>query len=159
MHGFNRAAAALRAILHEVTGVPCSNYFDDFTIVGPDEVIDDLDEIVHEVLATFGWATSVEKEDPPGEEFAALGVEFDLRRALANVDSKIVVRNKQSRIKELRETIDRHLAKQRMSPHEARELRGRLVSSNSQAFGKLGATAFFELTRKAESPQGSSEEA
>ena len=159
VHGFNRAAAALRAILHEVTGVPCSNYFDDFTIVGPDEVIDDLDEIVHEVLAAFGWATAVEKEDPkgPGEEFAALGVEFDLRQALANTDPKIVVRKQAEQDRRTLRDHRRHLAKQRMSPHEARELRGRLVVSNSQAFGKLGATAFFELTRKAESPQGRDE--
>ncbi len=61
----------------------------------------------------------------------------------------LIVENKPDRIKEISDRIDRHLADDSMTPAEAAELRGRLVFSNSQTYGRTGALAYYQLGIKA----------
>ena len=35
VHGFNRVAVAIEAIVAKIVGVPCAHYFDDFTFLVP----------------------------------------------------------------------------------------------------------------------------
>ena len=39
VHGFNRAAEAINTLIRSYVQVPCTNCFDDFTIIGPEGVI------------------------------------------------------------------------------------------------------------------------
>jgi hypothetical protein len=61
----------------------------------------------------------------------------------------LIVENKPDRIKGISDRIDRHLADDSMTPAEAAELRGRLVFSNSQTYGRTGALAYYQLGIKA----------
>ena len=89
----------------------------------------------------------VEKDKKMAETFVALGVEFDLSETTMD-DPALVVRNKPGRIEEIEKAIKRHLQVGLMSPAEASQLRGRLVFSNSQTFGRMGALAYNYLGQK-----------
>ena len=52
---FNRIANVLDHSLHHLFGIPCSNYFDDFTIVVPEALAEGVEEIILEFVAAFGW--------------------------------------------------------------------------------------------------------
>ena len=70
-----------------------------------------------------------------------------LEEALGD-DPKIVVENKKDRVAEIKRRILNHLDKEEMSEAEAAELRGKLVFSNSQTYGRMGALAYHHLGRK-----------
>ena len=50
VHGFNRAAMALNHLLHENVGVPCTHYFDDFTVIVPETIGAASDEFTGKFL-------------------------------------------------------------------------------------------------------------
>jgi len=77
--------------------------------------------------------------------FAALGVDFDLTDSLRQSDPKIIVRNKVTRIEEICQDIDSYFETGSMTPSQATTLRGRLVFSNSQTYGRKGALAYYHL--------------
>ena len=91
----------------------------------------------------------VEKDKKMAETFVALAVEFDLSETTLD-EPALVVRNKPGRAEEIEKAIKRHLRVGLMSPAEASQLRGRLVFSNSQTFGRMGALAcnYFVRDRK-----------
>ncbi len=148
VHGFNRAAMALNHLAHAFVGVPCTHYFDDFTIIVPETLGDAVDEMTREFFETLGWEVKVSKDKPMAERFTALGVEIDLSH-LGEEDPRIVVENKAERVKEICDRIEEHLKTESMTPAEAAELRGRLVFSNSQTFGRMGALTYHYLGQKA----------
>ena len=100
------------------------------------------------VLGLLGWKIKGSKDKPNEPAFTALGVRFDLLATTVD-HPRLVVSNKPSRIKELRNQIKQILENQHLRPTEAAQLRGRLVFANSQTFGKMGAVAFNELGRRA----------
>jgi len=148
VHGFNRAAMALNHLVHAFVGIPCTHYFDDFTIVVPEIISSTVDTLARRFFELLGWDVKVSKDKPMSRTFTALGVDFDLTE-LKSDDPRVVVANKPDRIKEICKKIETHLGQESMTPAEAAELRGRLVLSNSQTYGRMGALAYHYLGRKA----------
>ena len=148
VHGFHRAAESLECILAEIFGIPCTHYFEDFTFVVPQAIADLVTGSAKKVFNLLGWSVKASKDKPNEPAFTALGVRFDLIGATVD-DPRLIVSNKPSRIKELRNQIQGILANQHLRPSEAAQLRGRLVFANSQTFGKMGAVAFNALGRRA----------
>ncbi len=65
-------------LVHEYAGVPCTHYFDDFTIIVPEVIGDDSDDMVGRFLKELGWEVKRNKDEPTASSFAALGVEIVL---------------------------------------------------------------------------------
>ncbi len=141
VHGFNRAAMAIDHMLHQYVGVPCAHYFDDFTVIVPEQAAKAATDLTEKFLELLGWDIEKSKEKPMDKSFVALGVNFDLGQALGK-DPKIVVSNKKERIKDIVAKIREHLRRDEISAAEAAELRGKLVFSNSQTYGRMGALAY-----------------
>ncbi len=155
VHGFNRAAMALNHLAHHYAGIPCSHYFDDFTVIAPEELAEEIDGLAKQFFEILGWDVKKSKDKPMKEKFTALGVNFDLSQALGR-DPKIIVENKEERIREIVGRIDHHLKIESISAAEAAELRGKLVFSNSQTSGRMGALAHHHLGKKAAGSGGPS---
>ena len=153
VHGFNRAAMALNHLVHEYIGVPCTHYFDDFTIIVPKVLASTVDLMTKRFFEILGWEVKSAKDKPMDEEFAALGVEVALHEALGE-DPKITVKNKEDRVKELCKKIKEYLDNETMTPAEASEIRGKLIFSNSQTYGRMGALAYHHLGKKAHKSSG-----
>ena len=148
VHGFNRAAMALNYLVHGFVGVPCTHYFDDFTIVVPQILGAEVDILTKKFFDILGWDIKESKDKPMADTFTALGVEVCLGDALGD-DPQIRVENKKDRVAEICERISEHLEHDAMTPAEAAELRGKLVLSNSQTYGRFGALAYHHLGKKA----------
>lgn len=82
VHGFNRAAMAINHMVHEYVGVPCTHYFDDFTVIVPETVAAAATELTEKFLDTLGWEVKKSKNKPMDSDFLALGVNFGLSRAI-----------------------------------------------------------------------------
>ncbi len=154
VHGFNRAAMAINHMVHEYVGVPCTHYFDDFTVIVPETVAAAATELTEKFLDTLGWEVKKSKNKPMDSDFLALGVNFGLSRAI-DEDPRIVVANKEERIKDIVAKIHGFLRRDEISPAEAAELRGKLVFSNSQTYGRMGALAYYHLGQVASRAGGS----
>ena len=50
VHGTNRAAMALKQLVHENVGTPCTHYFDVFTIIVPGSSSETADQMTGELL-------------------------------------------------------------------------------------------------------------
>ncbi len=148
VHSFTRAAHALETILVECFGIPCTHYFDDFTVIVPESMGEIVVVLMHEALSVLGWETKAEKEHPMRTEFNVLGVTFDVKRALGR-QGKLVIRNTPDRTRGMVESIGRILAADSLAPHEAARLRGRMIFANAQMFGRAGALASHYLGRRA----------
>ena len=136
---------ALNFLLHENVGVPCSHYFDDFTVIVPETLGGIADELTGQFFKELGWEVKRGKDKLTSDLFTALGVNFDLARAILGSDPQIVVKNKESRIEEICLRIHECLQRGEMKAAEATELRGKLIFSNSQTYGKMGALAYYQL--------------
>ncbi len=109
---FNRAARALQYILVNLLIVPFSNCVDDYPMVEPSALAGDGFQSVVALLKLLGWDISTDDlEVPPKKTFEVLGVVVDFSH-LAGL-GKLIVRNKESRIDGLVETIDRILSDKR----------------------------------------------
>ena len=74
VHGFNRVAHALEAILRDDLGLPCTHYVDDFTLVLPRAFGEKMVERSKQAPAKLGWAVAPSKKDLPlSPRFIALG--------------------------------------------------------------------------------------
>ncbi len=149
VHGFNRVAHALEAILREDLGLPCPHYFDDFTLVLPRAFGEKVVERSKQALAKLGWAVAPGKKDLPlSPRFIALEVELDLSDA-TNLHARrgpvITVSNTPDRQADICGEIQQVLDANGLSPPVAAQLRGQLVFANAQLFGKCGALAFHLL--------------
>ena len=69
VHGFNRAARAIEHLLNTLLGIPCTHYFDDFTIIAPESLMPIFEEITKELLSHLGWAVKGgDKDKNPAED-------------------------------------------------------------------------------------------
>ena len=79
VHSFNRAGEALEQILCKAFGIPCTRYFDDFTLIAPQCMMGAIVKITREVLSLLGWCVKEgEKDLDPAPRFRALGVMYNL---------------------------------------------------------------------------------
>ena len=61
VHSFNRAAAALNHLLHRYLGLPCTNYFDDFTFIAPTAIAETIEDLASRFFKLLGWEVKEEK--------------------------------------------------------------------------------------------------
>ena len=106
-------------------------------------------------LDQCGWKYS---RDPKkfkhfSEVFDALGVQFDLSRALSGT---ITISNKPSRVQELCAQLDQHMQTQTLAPQDASSLRGKLLFAESQCFGRWSRWFRAELSTRANYPYSGS---
>ena len=135
-------------MLQHSFGVPCTHYFDDFTFLLPEPLACQILGTVEKVFDLLGWPLKKEREDlSPTPE--ALGVKFDLRRLFVD-QPELTVTNTERRATALRESIQKILVEDHLSPMEAAKLRGKLLFANSQAFGRCGALATYHFGQRAE---------
>jgi hypothetical protein len=131
---FNRFSRFLWRCAVQLGKIPLTNYVDDFPMV---------DLKIHAasswltfesmlMLTGVSYATEEKKRKAFAEVFGFLGVEMDLSSTLEGV---IVVRNTESRVKELTEAIDAIMKADAMKPAVARSLVGRLTFAERQVFG------------------------
>ena len=73
LYGFNRAAMALNYLMHENVGIPCTHYFDDYTIIVPEALGSSADELTGRFLKELGWEVKREKDKPTSDTFTSLG--------------------------------------------------------------------------------------
>ena len=62
---------ALNFLLHENVGVPCSHYFDDFTVIVAEALGEIADELTGQFFKEFGWGVKRGKDKPTSDLFAA----------------------------------------------------------------------------------------
>ena len=108
VHGFNRAASAIEAVLVQIFGVPCTHYFDDFTCVVPGCLAKRMLEIAKGALDRLGWSVKDDKDLPWSQSFTAIGVVFDKKEMVSDQPS-VIVSNKLERVRELVSDITRYL--------------------------------------------------
>ena len=113
---------ALNFLLHEHVGVPCTHYFDDYTIVMPELSGQAADDLTGQFLKELGWDVKREKDKPMSQVFTALGVVADLSDAILPTSPQIVIKNKETRIQEICRSIDDYITRRSMSSAEATEL-------------------------------------
>ena len=101
--------------MHENVGIPCTHYFDDYTIIVPEVLGSTADELTGQFLKELGWEVKREKDKPTSDTFTALGVVFDLAAVVLSTDPSFEVRNKPTRIEEVCQSIDAHLARESMN--------------------------------------------
>jgi len=140
VHGFNRVSAAIEAILVQILGIPCTHYFDDFTLLVPEEGGLELIEVLKEGLDLLGWKLKADKETPLDSSFIALGVVFDLSQCFHKVPN-LVVKNKPGRPEAIRADIAKILNTRKISGILAQRVRGKMVFARAQTFGRVGAMA------------------
>ena len=77
---------ALNYLMHENVGIPCTHYFDDYTIIVPEILGNQADELTGQFLKELGWEVPREKDKPTSDTFTALVVVFDLTAAVLDSD-------------------------------------------------------------------------
>ena len=91
---------ALNHLVHEYVGVPCTHYFDDFTVIVPETLASTVDLLTKRFFEVLGWDVKMAKDKPMDQEFTALGVEICLGEALGE-DPNVTVKNKKERVDEV----------------------------------------------------------
>jgi len=144
VHGFNRASRALSFLAHEFAGVTVGTYFDDFPLVAPKQVCGDMFRRIIKLMTILGWAMKRKKGslEWPSGKFECLGVEFEFL-----ADPRILIRNKEGRVPEIRKSYEELKKKRVMSGQELANLRGRMAYSSLQYFGKVGVYPFHVLNK------------
>ena len=152
VYSFNRVARAIDAVLAHL-GVVCSNYVDDYPIVGLAGAAATSVATAKAALDLLGWEVKKADELVPRPTFVALGVVIDFTAVTSR--GLIVVSNKAERVEDDVSTISELLRIGRAAPSAARRLRGRLQYAGSQTFGRCGAFANRSLRDLAEGRGGS----
>ena len=134
---FNRAARALNHLCHEAAGCAVTNFFDDFVCIAPACVIDKMYERCKRIINLMGWKLKEKSIIKPDYEFVALGV----RIRFCDDARTIKVLNKKDRIDKLRTQIEEIQTTKMLPTSTVQRLRGKMVFSNSQVNGRVGAVA------------------
>ena len=150
--GFNRIARALRDLIRKLLFLPVVNYFDDFPHVDAECMAAKSQVVMEEFLDILGWQISREakKRLPPMPQFAVLGVLVDLSRSAEGI---VVIKNKPSRMAELRDTIEQVEKTSEFSPALAARVQGRLTYAEAQCSGRWLAPLLDPIKRRALLPR------
>ena len=132
---FNRVSRALHLIGLRLFGLVWCNYVDDFPQVSLQAFGSADLHTAESFLDLVGWrfSTKAKKRLPFSVQFDALGVTFDLSSA---AEGRVLVRNKESRVQQLCEEIDRLLQGSMLNQPHAASIMGRLHFAESQLFAK-----------------------
>lgn len=138
VHGFNRASRALNHVLHEFGGVTVGTYFDDFPLVAPKQLCEAMFRRTIRLLTLLGWSSC----EPPSHTSQCLGAKLSF-----TVEPKIIVSNKDGRVKEVKEMFAGCVARKSISGHEVTQVRGRMRYFLAQCYARIGGHAFRVLNK------------
>ena len=132
---FNRIARAIHAIGTRLFALVWSNYYDDYPQLDLHACGDSAMQAAERLMDLLGWRFSKKptRRLSMAKSLDALGVVFDMEYSQS---CRIVVRNKPSRVEQIRNDIDMILESGRFSTAVAMSLRGRLQFAESQTFGR-----------------------
>ena len=137
---FNRVSRLLWRIFIEA-GVLCGSYFDDFPILDAGMTSDSASSTIRAVCRLLGFKCLEDKELEFAEKTTMLGVVFDTSKMR---QAKCIISNKQDRVSQLSESINKVLSKGVISTGEPK-LFGRLQFAEYQVAGRVGKLALAEL--------------
>ena len=127
VYAFLRLSEALRAIMVRLFHNPLTSFFDDFSVVSPNELAESTNFIFLGVVKLLGWIvrTHPAKTRPFSDEFQMLGAAVDLGQLPVG---DILVKNKPSCLHEIEKSIGSIVEKGALSPSEASSLKAALFS-------------------------------
>ncbi len=141
---FNRFSRAIHRLGISIMKLTWCVYFDDFPIIEPEASQKSAYHASLTLLAQLGWDVSSgeSKSAPFADVMPALGVEFDLTNSALGI---CLVRNKASRVVQLRALAASTLESGLLLPREAASMRGRYQYAEGQTFGHAACAALFSL--------------
>lgn len=135
VYSFNRFSKALQIIGSRLFSLTWTCYFDDFTQFDLAALGDSSQTTAEGFLDLVGWKFSMKdtKRCPMAASFSVLGVTVDLSASKSGI---VVVRNKESRVLQIKQEIAEIIRSGSFSTAVASSLRGRLQFAESQTFGR-----------------------
>ena len=118
--------------------IPCCNYFDGYPVFAPSCIADSTMSTALALLDLLGISYSADKLVRFDRQATMLGVEISRGEWK---DKKIVVRNKESRSKELLAYVKNLKVGDRLSPKEFLGVIGRFQFAEAQVMGRIGKLA------------------
>ena len=148
VYGFTRTARAIKRVGSKLFNLVWTNYFDDYCQFDLALCGDNSKRAAEKFLALVGWefATKESKRRPFGKVADALGATIDLSASKKGV---ITVRNKASRLEELKNTRARWASVGWVTQPEADSLKGKLGFAEGQLFVRVTALMMPKLRRRA----------
>ena len=121
-------------------GLCWANYFDDYPTFALSDDAPLAEDCASTLMNMLGidFATTGKKATKFSSSCKSLGLLFDLEHFGEGV---VTLRHTPERVEELRQTIDRYLAEDRLTALEAESLRGRLHWFSSYLFGRKACSA------------------
>ena len=141
VYHFLRASFLLHALGCHL-GVAWGAFFDDFPMASRSAVACSTQATVRALLSLTGLEFAEDKCPPFHSEVEALGVVLDVSKSSQGI---VTVRNKQSRIDELKPVLDDVLATGRVIPCELPSFLGKLQYADAQVWGRAGHMALRDL--------------
>ena len=139
---FLRCAVGIWTIGSRLLKLAWTSYFDDFLNLTTEGLTRHTDLCISTFFHLLGWDLSTDKLVPYDECCKVLGVELVLTKTPT---STFDVRNTQSRVEELTQSINSILNAGRLQRSEAEKLRGRLQFASNQLFGRRFRNCLQEL--------------
>ena len=150
VYNFNWVARGILYIMVVLFCLMSTHYFDDYACLEFDSLADHTQVVVDSLFSLLGWQTK--EQIPFATAFSPLGVVCDLGEAPSGV---IRFTNKKSRVDEIAQDVQRIAGAGFIRRAEARSIRGRVLFSRAQVFGKVGASALQALGKVADCTEGS----
>ena len=139
---FLRCAVGIWTIGSKLLKLAWTSYFDDFLSLTTANLARHTDLCISTLFHLLGWELSTEKLLPYSECCKVLGIELVLTQT---PHGSFEVRNTNSRVEELTESIRDTLEKGRLQRNDAEKLRGRLQFASNQLFGRRFRNCLQEL--------------
>ena len=138
---FNRIARLVWRLGLELL-LPWCNYYDDYPIFAPACVAASTMSSMIGLVKLLGFSYSEDKLHPFGPTAAMLGVEVDCGPWKKG---HIVVRNKESRAKEIQQLVSNLTVGEHLTSREFLSIVGRLQFAEAQVMGRLGKLALSRI--------------
>jgi hypothetical protein len=141
VYHFNRCAVALWFLGTAALDLLWTNYYDDYTVITPDELVDSTESAVQMLFKLTGWAIAIDGKKALEFSFLcqSLGVVFDFTLSSVGI---LAISNTERRVRELVETIDGILCSSNLSFKQAESLCARMLFADSQVFGRKSSQCF-----------------
>ena len=142
VHHFNRLARLLWGIGLHYLMLPWVNYFDDFPLMSPRELLASTLAAAKALFKLLGFEISVDKLKPFEDTAEVLGVVIDCEKFL---DAKLTFRMKESRRTDLLKAINEVLDSRQVIPRELPSFLGRIQFAEGQLMGRTGKLAMADI--------------
>ena len=122
--------------------LPWVNYFDDFPLMSPRELLASTLAAAKALFKLLGFEISVDKLKPFEDTAEVLGVVIDCEKFL---DAKLTFRMKESRRTDLLKAINEVLDSRQVIPRELPSFLGRIQFAEGQLMGRTGKLAMADI--------------